>query len=234
MDQFLVQVAQGLQAGSGLALPASFFWGMVSVLLSPCHIASIPLLVAYVAGQGEIPSPRLAARYALTFVCGLFATIVTIGVTCALIGRMLGDIGPYWQVAVGILLLWTAWSLLRPPQCASTGGLLQRMQVRGVMGALLLGLAYGFLSGVCTFGFIAPILGFMTMQDTMLQGVFMLILFGLGHCLPLAGAGMFSARLMGLLHGSSWQQGIIWARRGAALVIAGLGLYFSLSPFLLV
>jgi len=232
MDQFLVQVAQGLQAGSGLALPASFFWGMVSVLLSPCHIASIPLLVAYVAGQGEIPSPRLAARYALTFVCGLFATIVTIGVTCALIGRMLGDVGPYWQVAVGILLLWTAWSLLRPPQCASTGGLLQRMQVRGVMGALLLGLAYGFLSGVCTFGFIAPILGFMTMQDTMLQGVFMLILFGLGHCLPLAGAGMFSARLMGLLHGSSWQQGIIWARRGAALVIAGLGLYFSLSPFL--
>ena len=232
MDQFLVQVAQGLQAGSGLALPASFFWGMVSVLLSPCHIASIPLLVAYVAGQGEIPSPRLAARYALTFVCGLFATIVTIGVTCALIGRMLGDVGPYWQVAVGILLLWTAWSLLRPPQCASTGGLLQRMQVRGVMGALLLGLAYGFLSGVCTFGFIAPILGFMTMQDTMLQGVFMLILFGLGHCLPLAGAGMFSARLMSLLHGSSWQQGIIWARRGAALVIAGLGLYFSLSPFL--
>ena len=106
------------------------------------------------------------------------------------------------------------------------------MQVRGVKGALLLGLAYGFFSGVCTFGFIAPILGFMAIQDTMLQGVFMMILFALGHCLPLAGAGMFSARLMGLLYGSSWQQGIIWARRGAALVIAGLGLYFSLFPLL--
>jgi cytochrome c-type biogenesis protein len=91
------------------------------------------------------------------------------------------------------------------------------MQVRGVKGALLLGLAYGFFSGVCTFGFIAPILGFMAIQDTMLQGVFMMILFALGHCLPLAGAGMFSARLMGLLYGSSWQHGIIWARRGAAL-----------------
>jgi cytochrome c-type biogenesis protein len=231
MDQFLVQVAQGLQAGAGLALPASFLWGMVSVLLSPCHIASIPLLIAYVAGQGEIPSPRLAARYALVFVCGLFITIVAIGITCALIGRMLGDIGPYWQVAVGILLLWTALSLLLPPQCSSTNGLLQHMQVRGVKGALLLGLAYGFLSGICTFGFIAPILGFIAIQDMMLQGVFMLILFALGHCLPLAGAGMFSARLMGLLYGSSWQQGILWTRRGAALVIAGLGLYFSLSPF---
>lgn len=232
MDQFLVQVNQWLQAGAGLALPASFLWGMVSVLLSPCHMASIPLLIAYVAGQKEIPSPRVAVRYALVFVCGLFVTIVTVGVTCVLVGRMLGDIGPYWQVAVGILLLWTAWSLLRPPQCSSTGGLLQHLQVQGVKGALLLGLAYGFLSGICTFGFIAPILGFITIQDKMLQGVFMLIFFALGHCLPLTGAGIFSARLMGLLSGSSWQQSIIWARRGAALVIAGLGLYFSLAPLM--
>ena len=36
-----------------LALLGSFLWGMVSVLLSPCHMASIPLIVGYVAGQEE-------------------------------------------------------------------------------------------------------------------------------------------------------------------------------------
>lgn len=232
MDQFLVTVNGWLNVMPALALPASFLWGMVSVLLSPCHIASIPLLIAYVAGQKEIPSPALAARYALVFAFGLFVTIVAIGVICALVGRMLGDVGPYWQAAVGILLLWTAWTLMRAPQCSSTGGFVQRIEIQGVKGALVLGLAYGFLSGVCTFGFIAPILGFITLQNKMLQGLLMLVLFALGHCLPLVGAGMFSAAAMRLISGRSWQQGIAWARRGGGLIIAGLGLYFTIYSLL--
>jgi cytochrome c-type biogenesis protein len=215
-----------MSQGGALAYAGSFFWGLVSVLLSPCHLASIPLMIAYVAGQRMIPPPRQAARFALLFTAGIFITIMTVGLVCAMIGRMLGDIGPWWQAAVGILLLWVAWTLFRPPQCSATGNVLARFQIQGASGAFILGLAYGSLSGVCTFGFIAPILGVITLQKEIMTGVVMLLLFGIGHCLPLILCGIFSARTMSLLHSHAGQRIVSAMRKLAAVVIAGLGGYF--------
>lgn len=231
MDEILISITNWLQASPGVALPAAFLWGMVSVLLSPCHMASIPLLIAYVAGQKMIPPPREAARYAVLFATGIFITIMAVGLVCTAAGRMLGDVGPWWQVAVGILLLWVAWTLFKPPQCSATGNVLSRFQLQGAKGAFILGLAYGILSGVCTFGFIAPILGMITLQEQMMIGVAMLVLFGLGHCLPLVLCGMFSARTMELLHSHAGRQVVAVMRKLAAVVIAGLGIYFIVVPF---
>ena len=231
MDGILLSITGWLLAGPGVALPGAFLWGMVSVLLSPCHLASIPLLIAYVAGQKMIPAPRQAARYAVLFAGGLFLTIMMIGLVCAAAGRMLGDVGPWWQVAVGVLLLWVAWTLFRPAQCSATGHVLSRFQIQGATGALILGLAYGFLSGVCTFGFIAPILGLITLQKEIVTGIAMLGLFGLGHCLPLILCGIFSARTMELLHSHAGQRMVAIIRKLAAVVIACLGVYFIVVPF---
>ncbi len=232
MEQALIAINQWLQSGPALALPAAFLWGMVAVLLSPCHMASIPLLIAYVAGQKIIPAPRQAARYAVLFAVGIFVTIMAVGLVCAAAGRMLGDVGPWWQAAVGLLLLWVAWTLMRPPQCKATGHVLARFQMQGATGALVLGLGYGFLSGACTFGFIAPILGVITVQKEPATGVAMLVLFGVGHCLPLVICGMFSARTMELLHSRTGQGLVAVMRKAAAIVIAALGLYFTVTPFL--
>ncbi|MDZ7641554.1 MAG: cytochrome c biogenesis protein CcdA [Desulfurivibrio sp.] len=228
----MLGINQWLQADSGVALPAAFAWGVVSILLSPCHLASIPLLIAYVAGQLMIPSPRQAAGYAVLFALGLFITIMAVGLVCAAAGRMLGDVGPWWQVPVGLLLLWVAWTLFKPPQCATGGNLLSRFQIQGAKGALVLGLAYGVLSGVCTFGFIAPILGIIILQQEIAAGVAMLALFGLGHCLPLVFFGIFSARTMEMLHSRAGQQVVVGARKVAAAVIALLGGYFLVLPFI--
>jgi cytochrome c-type biogenesis protein len=56
-------------SGVGLAAVGCFLWGVVSVLFSPCHLASIPLIVGYVAGQDRMVEGRQAALYA-----GLFTT----------------------------------------------------------------------------------------------------------------------------------------------------------------
>ena len=71
-----------------------FLWGMVSVLFSPCHLASIPLIVAYVGGQQRAIDPKQAGLYAAAFTAGLFITIALVGIVCAVLGRMLGDVGP--------------------------------------------------------------------------------------------------------------------------------------------
>ncbi len=232
MNELLIAINTAMEQGSLLALPASFVWGMVSVLLSPCHMASIPLLVAYVAGQRRILLPREAAGYALLFAGGLFLSIITIGMVCAMVGRMLGDVGSGWQIAVGIILVWAAWPLFRAPRCAATGGLLQRFHIRGMGGAFVLGLAYGFLSGACTFGFIAPLLGVITLRQETMSGIVMLCLFAAGHCLPLVAAGMFSARIMAIMHSNAWQRQLGVLRKGAGLVIAGTGGYLIITSLL--
>lgn len=74
---------------------------MVAMVLSHCHMASIPLLIAYVAGQNIIPPPRQAARYAILFALGIFITIMAVGLVCTAAGRMLGDVGSWCPAPVG-------------------------------------------------------------------------------------------------------------------------------------
>jgi cytochrome c-type biogenesis protein len=232
LDEILISLTNWLRAGPILALPGSFMWGMVSVLLSPCHIASIPLFIAYVAGQNRILPPKTAAGYAVLFAIGLFFTIIIIGTACALLGRMLGDVGPYWQIGIGLLFIWVGYTFLRPSTCSAKGGALHRLQVKGLWGSLILGLAYGFLSGVCTFGFIAPILGMITIQKTIVTGILMLILFAAGHCLPIVVAGIFSAHVMEILQDHSWQKSILVMRKIAGAIIISIGGYFIIVPFM--
>ncbi|HDI59828.1 MAG TPA: cytochrome C biosynthesis protein [Desulfobacteraceae bacterium] len=230
-DQLFLTVNQWMTGGLAVAAAGAFLWGMVSVLFSPCHLASIPLIVAYVGGQGTAVHPRRAAWYAGAFSIGLFITIAVVGIVCAYLGRMLGDVGAWWQVLVGAVLVWVALGMLGVQACSMSGSLLYRLNLRGIHGAFGLGLAYGILSGSCTFGFIAPILAIVTVQQKIFAGSLMMILFALGHCLPIAVAGSSSAMVRRLIESGAWQGAGLWFRRGAGVVIALLGIYFVAGPF---
>ncbi|MFP4393203.1 MAG: cytochrome c biogenesis CcdA family protein [Desulfohalobiaceae bacterium] len=231
-DQLLISVNQWMSGGLVLAAAASFIWGMVSVLFSPCHLASIPLIVAYVGGQQSALNPKRAGWYAGSFSLGLFITIAAVGIVCALLGRMLGDVGIWLQMAVGLILLWVALGMLGVQACSLSGGVLYRLNLRGVHGAFGLGLAYGILSSSCTFGFIAPILAIVTVQQKVFAGSLMMLLFALGHCLPIVFAGSSAAAVRRLTESAAWQGVGVWFRKGAGLVIAGLGIYFVFDPII--
>ncbi|QGY41913.1 cytochrome C biosynthesis protein [Pseudodesulfovibrio cashew] len=232
MDQIFILINQWMTGGALLGALGCFLWGMVSVLFSPCHLASIPLIVGYVAGQDKIIEGRQASMYAILFTTGLFITIAAIGVICSLLGRMLGDVGSYWTIVVGLILLWVALDMLGVSKCSISGGLMAKLKVKGIPGAFVLGLAYGILSGSCTFGFIAPILAIITVQEKVLTGVLFIVLFGMGHCIPIAVAGSSAAMVKKLLANSAWQRGGVVFRRLAGGLIGLLGLYFIAQPFL--
>jgi cytochrome c-type biogenesis protein len=145
---------------------------------------------------------------------------------------MLGDVGSYWQVMMGALLIWAAMGMIGVEACSMSGSLLYRLSLRGIYGAFVLGLAYGVLSGSCTYGFIMPILAIVTVQQKVLTGVLMILLFALGHCLPIVAAGSSSALVRRLTENSSWQGASNWFRKGAGVVIGLLGVYFILNPFI--
>ncbi len=232
MEQFLLTVNEWMMTGTAFAALGCFLWGVISAALSPCHIASIPLIITYVAGQDKVLKARHAACYSVVFTIGLFITIALVGIICSLLGRMLGEVGPYWTVLVGVLLIWVALGMLGISGCSLSGGLFGRMKIKGLLGAFILGLAYGVLSGSCTFGFIAPILAIITIQHKIVTGVILIVLFGIGHCLPIAVAGSSTAKVRRLLENSSFHEGGLWFRRCAGVGIGLLGVYFIMRPFL--
>ena len=232
MDQLFLTINSWMSQGLLLGGLGCFLWGMVSVLFSPCHLASIPLIIGYVGGQNQLVEGRKATLYAVIFTVGLFITIAVIGVVCSLLGRMLGDVGPYWTIAIGLLLIWVALDMLGVANCSLPGRLLGRLTIKGLSGAFVLGLAYGVLSGSCTFGFIAPILAIVAIQAKIFTGIVFILLFAIGHCIPIAVAGSSTAMVKGLLANSSWQQGGRIFKRFAGLLIALLGIYLIAQPFI--
>ena len=230
IESFFLTVNQWMTGGTSLALVGCFVWGMVSVLFSPCHLASIPLMVAYVGGQRQQPRPLQAMQYSIAFTTGLFFSIAAIGLICALLGRMLGDVGDYWQILVGLVLVWVSLGMFGVKGCSMSGGFLYRLKFKGLLGALGLGAAYGTLSGSCTFGFIAPILAVITVQHQVASGVMMILLFAVGHCIPIVIAGSSTALVRRILENSAWQGAGNWFRKGAGALIGLLGIYFILTP----
>lgn len=228
----LLTINQWIVSGTALAGLGCFLWGMVSVLFSPCHLASIPLIVGYVGGQNELVEGKKAAAYAGLFTLGLFITIAVIGIICALLGRLLGDVGPWWSVAVGLMLIWVALDMLGLAHCSMSGSLMSKLALRGYAGAFVLGLAYGVLSGSCTFGFIAPILAIITVHGEIATGTMLIVLFGLGHCLPIAIAGSSASLVRKILNNERWQTGGTIFKKLAGIIIGLLGLYFIAQPLL--
>ena len=87
-------LSQALTQSPEIAIGAAFIWGALSVILSPCHIACIPLIVGFIDGQGNI-STGLAFGLSFLFGLGILITIGIIGLLTGLAGRMIGDIGGY-------------------------------------------------------------------------------------------------------------------------------------------
>lgn len=232
LDSIFLTVNQWMTGGIALAAAGCFIWGVISVLFSPCHLASIPLIVGYVGGQEKMVQPRQAGIYSVLFTTGLFITIALIGILCALLGRMLGDVGIYWQVLIGLVLIWVALGMLGVEKCSMSGSFLYRLNLKGKLGAFVLGLAYGVLSGSCTFGFIAPILAIITVQEKIATGIILIVLFAVGHCLPIVIAGSSTAAVKKLLENSAWNGAGTWFRKGAGTLVCLLGLYFVISPFI--
>ena len=85
--------------------------GILSILLSPCHLASIPLIIGYI-NRHIVQQARSAFAKALIFSLGILVTIALIGFVTSAMGRLMGDlgtIGNYIVAGVFFLQAFTCW-----------------------------------------------------------------------------------------------------------------------------
>jgi cytochrome c-type biogenesis protein len=174
------------------ALTAALLWGILSIVLSPCHLASIPLIVGFIGNQGKISTGR-AFTFSTFFASGILITIAVLGVITGLFGRMLGDVGPFGNYFVSVIFFAVGLHLLGilPLPFLSSSGRQPTMWKKGLLSALLLGLIFGIALGPCTFAYMMPVLGvaFSMGSTKFLFGATLVLAYAIGHCSVIVFAG---------------------------------------------
>ena len=210
---------------------AALIWGILSILLSPCHLASIPLIVGFVNGQGKI-STRQAFMISLFFSSGILVSIMAIGLITGLMGRILGDIGAWSSYFVAVVFIFVGLTLLDVISFPSFGlGSQPVYQKKGMLAAFILGLIFGSALGPCTFAYMAPILAivFNLSSANLIFGLVLIMAYAIGHCSVIVLAGTSTEVVQHYLNWNERSRGTIIVKRiCGALVILG-GLYLILG-----
>jgi cytochrome c-type biogenesis protein len=229
-EELFTLLYEGMTGAVWLAVIASFGWGLLSILLSPCHLSSIPLVVGFISSQGKISIGR-TFKISLVFSSGILFTIALIGIITAMLGRLMGDIGSYGNYFVAGIFFVVGFYLLDIIKLDWNKFGLKRTKAKGIFAALILGLLFGLALGPCTFAFMAPVLGivFQTAQTNYFLAVIFLLAFGIGHCSIIVGAGTLTGKVQKYLDWSEESKTILWIKRICGILVILGGFYLILT-----
>ncbi len=225
LEGLLTGLTRTLEQSLALAMLGAFLWGVISILLSPCHLSSVPLLIGFLSSQ-EDKTTKKALRLSILFSLGIVASIAAVGAGTAMAGRLMGDMGRTTNAAVALIffifgfylmdLLPLNWTLP-----LGTGPL------QGPTAALALGLLFGLALGPCTFAFMAPLFGiaFVRAKSDYAGAMGLLGAFALGHCGVIILAGTLTQAVESYLNWTQGNPALKWIRRACGLLIVLAGVY---------
>jgi len=226
MERIFAALTDAMQSSVLVAASGALAWGILSVVLSPCHLSSIPLIIAFIGETGG-GSTRRAFSLAALFGLGILVTIAAIGAVTAALGRMLGDLGPYGNYAIALIFLVLGLHFLGLIPMPWSGGGPRGPARKGLLAAFILGLIFGVALGPCTFAFMAPILGvaFKVAATNWAYAVALLLLYGIGHCGVIVAAGTSASTVQRYLDWNERSRGGIWLRRTCGVLVLLGGIY---------
>jgi cytochrome c-type biogenesis protein len=198
-----ITLYEAMTGAAWIAVPESFGWGVLSILLSPCHLSSIPLIIRFITSQGKISLSR-TFYISLVFAIGILITIAAIGLITASLGRLMGDVGPLGNYLVAGIFFIVGLYLLDVIKFDWNSFGIKKTNSKGLLAALILGLLFGIALGPCTFAYMAPVLGvvFQISQTNYAFAISLLLAFGVGHCGVIVGAGTLTGKVQKYLNWS--------------------------------
>ncbi len=230
IQHILTALTHAVEGTPAVALVAAFIWGVLSILLSPCHLASIPLVVGFIDKQGRMSAKRAFAISTL-FAVGILITIAVVGVVTAGAGRLLGDVGRRGNYFVAVIFFLVGLHLLDVIPMPFSGPARPGIKIKGMLAAFLLGLTFGIAIGPCTFAYIAPILAvaFRVGPTAMFYGTALLLAYGIGHCSVIVLAGTCTGLIQRYMDWNEKSKGAIILKRicGVLVLLAGLYLIYT-------
>ena len=218
---------QGLQLNPAIALSASFAWGILSILLSPCHLSSIPLIVGFIDGQGVVNKKRGFVLSSL-FSLGILITIGIVGLITGMMGRLLGDVGAVANYLVAGIFIIIGLHLLEVitlpfPEMSNQPS----VKKKGALAAFIIGLLFGIALGPCTFAYMAPMLGiaFRVSSSQPIYAGSLILLYAIGHCFIIVLAGTFTSAVQKYLNWNQRSKGAVILKKVCGVLVILGGVY---------
>lgn len=232
MEKLFTTLTHAVEGTPAIAILAAFIWGILSILLSPCHLASIPLIVGFIDKQGRM-STRRAFSISVLFAVGILITIAAIGLLTAAAGRMLGDVGRYGNYFVAAIFFVVGFVLLDIIPLPFSGPGQVSMKRKGMLAAFILGLVFGIALGPCTFAYMAPMLAvtFKLGSTNLVYGILLLAIYGVGHCSVIVLAGTSTELVQRYMNWNERSRGAVVVKKvcGVLVLLAGIYLIY-ISP----
>lgn len=227
IESIFTWLSNALYTSVSLSLVASFLWGILSILLSPCHLTSIPLIIGFIDEQGHISTKR-AFLISLLFSIGILITIGAIGIITSSLGRMLGDIGNIGNYIIAPVFFIIGLHLLEVIPLPFVGNTYQpKFRKKGPFAAFVIGLLFGIALGPCTFAYMAPMLGivFNVSSTNVFYGASLIFAYALGHCIIIVLAGTFTQVVQKYLNWSERTKGAIIVKKVCGILVILGGIY---------
>lgn len=220
-----------LNHGSMLALPLALVAGVIAGL-NPCCVAIYPAAAAMYCGTNSPDaccgtSARLkgqGAKNPIAFLSGIATATTALGIVAALVGRIVGELGPALRYAVAAVPLVMGLHLigwLRLP--------IRTLPHRVVQNGWLDAFGSGFLLSLaltpCGTPVLASVLAYAAYKSTVAYAAVLLFMYGVGSGVPVVLVGTTAHRLMVKLERAGYG---LWTERitGSALLMLALFLFW--------
>ena len=201
------------------------FLGGIVTSLGPCNMATIPLIVGFVGGSHNLPRRR-AFALSFAFALGLAITFMLLGVVAALLGAWIGSGWRWWYYLAAVICFLIGLHMLGVLQFNLPmvfGGLRERIGLKGIPGALALGLVSGLVASQCATPVLAAILTYVMAEGALVYGATLLFIYALGRGVPVVLAGTFTGALKSLQSLGRWSPVI---EKASGVIVLAVGFYF--------
>jgi len=187
IDSLLASLSEIVKGNQWIAPLAALLAGILTSV-TPCALSSIPLVIGYVGGTGQHDTRR-SFRLSAMFAFGMAVTFTVLGTVASLLGRLMQGTGSWWYMVLGLLMILMAlqtWELLN---LIPSTFLLGKNAKRGYVGALLAGVLGGLFSSPCATPVLVALLTLVAGSGKMTWGIFLLLMYSLGHSILVMIAG---------------------------------------------
>ena len=219
-----------------VTLLAAFGAGLLS-FISPCVLPLIPGYLSYISGLSldELRGTDTVAVSAATrnrvvlsslaFILGFSLVFVALGASASALGRVLmSELTLLGKVAGVIIVLFGlhTMGLLRIDWLYQEKRIQTNRQPAGLMGAMLVGIAFAFGWTPCIGPILAGILVVAGAQETVAQGIQLLVAYSLGLAIPFFATALAVNRFFSAFSKIRKHYHTIELTSGALLVIIGI------------
>ena len=230
IESIFTSLSELLYQSFWLAIISSLIWGILSIILSPCHLSSIPLIVGFLSSQGKITLQRTFSL-SLVFSLGILITIALIGGITLAAGRLMGDVGTIGTYLVALVFFAVGLYLLDIIKTPWDGARIGGTKFKGHNAALVLGLLFGIGLGPCTFAFMAPVLGvvFEVSRTNSPLAISLLTAFAIGHCFVIVLAGTLTSQVQKYLNWTENSKATLYIKKicGILVILAGVYMVYT-------